>query len=343
MNSRHETKSWLTDAWALRVDDYPSVVRAAPDRLMIAVGTVSGDLFLIDVRSGAVITRRSVQQGSAPCVAWTRSGSVLATSGRDGVVALHDAAGSPLGSFAGPWGMVEHLTPLHQGERLAVASGRGVWITDLQGTILGEVSVPEGPIGAVASSPRGGQLAVAHPGAVTLLSLRRGMVEKLLPCAGNPISIAWSPGETILACATDDQLVRFYRLAGGRDAEISRFPSKPRALSWSADGERLAVGGAAPVSVWSFEDGGPVGIPPLQLRGHHALCTTVVFHPELPLLASGGDDQRVLLWSPTEDTDQRGTGLLEDTVTALVWVLRGELLLGADALGTLRAWRLRRG
>jgi WD40 repeat protein len=119
---------------------------------------------------------------------------------------------------------------------------------------------------------------------------------------------------------------------------MSGFPSKPRALAWSSDGKLLATGGDTAVTIWSFEGKGPEGKAPTVLVGHQALCTALAFHPKQPRLASGSDDMGVLVWDPRAGKTPVGFGFLEETVTVLAWAAGGRLLIGADALGSVRAW-----
>jgi WD40 repeat protein len=331
--------SWLTEAWLVHAGDYPTAFAAAPNGLRVAVSTAAGELFLVDARSGNVVARERAYPDGQACAAWRPDGSLLATA-QGGLITLRHANGAATATVAGPWSAIDHLLFLGDPERLAVVSGSTLWISDRDGTIALEVTVPDGPINTVALSSRGDQLALAHAEAITLLSLERGLLKKVLPCAGGPISLAWSPSDTMLASGTADHRVRLHHLAGGRDSEIVGFTSQARRLSWMANGQRLAVTGAAPVSIWSFEGNAPTAARPLWLRGHQALCTTVAFHPSRALLATGGDDKRVLVWPPIADTTPRGLGIMEDTVIALAWVLGGDLLLGADTLGTIRAWQL---
>lgn len=332
--------SWLTEAWVVHAGDYPTAFAVAPNGLRVAVTTTAGELFLADARSGKVVARERADPAGQASAAWAPSGSLLASAAHGGLITLRDANGAAIGTVAGPWSAIDHLLFLGDPERLAVVSGSTLWISARDGTMALEVTVHDGPINTLALSSRGDQLALAHAEAVAVLSLERGLLKKVLPCAGSPISLAWSPSDTMLASGTADHRVRLHHLAGGRDSEIVGFSSQARRLSWMANGQRLAVAGAAPVSIWSFEGNAPTAARPLWLRGHQALCTTVAFHPSQELLATGGDDKRVLVWTPVADSAPRGLGTMEDTVIALAWVLRGDVLVGADTLGTIRAWRL---
>jgi WD40 repeat protein len=173
---------------------------------------------------------------------------------------------------------------------------------------------------------------------VRLFALASRKTTRHLPWRGSLISLAWSPNGAVIACGTQESSVHFWRVASGRDSEMSGFPSKPRALAWSSDGNLLATGGDIAVTIWSFEGKGPEGKAPTVLVGHQALCTALAFHPKQPRLASGSDDTGVLVWDPRAIRTPVAFGFLDETVTVLAWTARGTLLIGADAVGTVRAW-----
>jgi WD40 repeat protein len=194
-------------------------------------------------------------------------------------------------------------------------------------------------IGALGFGPsRGAPLAIAHEGGVTLIARRGALSNRVLTCPGKPLSLAFSPDGAILACATEDRVVRLFWFGTSRSSEISTFSSVPRALSWSYAGGLLAIGGDPRVSLWSFTDSGSQGSEPVRLVGHRALCTALAFHPNGRTLASGGDDMRVLLWNAGESATPRELGALEDTIVRLCWSRSGRLLLAADATGSVSAW-----
>ena len=76
---------------------------------------------------------------------------------------------------------------------------------------------------------------------------------------------------------------------------MSGYPTKPRAMSWSAKGRFLATSGANAAILWPFHfKDGPMGKAPLQLGAREVLVTRVACHPKEELVAVGYQDGMVL-------------------------------------------------
>jgi WD40 repeat protein len=261
------------------------------------------------------------------------------TTGQDGRARLFDSTATQLAELGGGDEWPEQLAWSPTGERLAVARGRVASIWSQSGECIFETAPQESTITGMGWDRSGSTLALACYGGVQLVDAKSGAPVRRLPWRGSLISLAWSPDGRVIACATQECAVHFWRLTTGKDSEMSGFPSKPRALAWDAEGKSLATGGDAVVSVWSFRGKGPEGKPPQLLTGHQALCTTLAFHPCRPRLASGSDDTTVLVWAPSSGNRPTARASLSETVTSLQWARSGSVLVAADAAGRIEAWR----
>ncbi|HEX3525520.1 MAG TPA: TIR domain-containing protein [Thermoanaerobaculia bacterium] len=79
-----------------------------------------------------------------------------------------------------------------------------------------------------------------------------------------------------------------------------------------------------------------------MLHGHTGEVTALAFHPREPLLASGGADGAIHLWT-TGTWTSRGTLPGKEHIEKLVFSLDGKLLLSGDQAGQVRRWEPFRG
>jgi len=336
-----EEGSDLQQAWTVRVDHYVSALSVSHDGNLLAVGTDGGMVFVFDAKSGALRFRIAAHVGGVLSLDWSPRNRVLATAGQDGCARLYNERGSQLAELPGAGAWVERVAWAPDGEKLATASGNVASIWTALGELAWKTDAHESPVTGVAWNHQSSKLVTICYGGAQLFRVGPEPRARRFPWRGSLISLAWSPTGSVLACGTQECSVHFWRLATGQDSQMSGFPSKPRALAWDVRGELLATGGDTTVNVWSFDDRGPEGRPPIQLVGHDALCTALAFHPGEALLASGADDMQVLLWDPHRTSSPIGSGSLCETVTGLAWALNGNRLLGVDAVGTVRAWALK--
>jgi WD40 repeat protein len=331
----------LAEAWTATVDDYATALATSHDGTLLSVGTATGQLFVFDVATGSLRFRTLAHANGVLSLDWSPRERVLATSGQDGRAQLLDGDGRVLSELASDAAWVQRVAWAPDGRHLATASGTITRIWSASGQPVWRTDPHESAVTGLAWNGRGTELATACYGGVQLFRTASPSRARRLPWRGSLISLAWSPTDAVIACGTEAHSVHFWRVANGQDSEIYGFPSKPRALSWDASGKMLATGGDVSVSIWVFDGGGPEGRHPIRLAGHQALCTALAFHPQEAWLASGGDDMSVFLWKPNQATTPMAFGVLEDTLTGLAWTAHGNLLIGADAVGTVRAWHVK--
>jgi WD40 repeat protein len=334
-NPKHE----LPVVWSTNVDEYATALAVSTDGTLTAVGNAAGELRVFDSTSGDERFRLAAHRGAIMVAAWSPKQRWLATGGQDGAARLYDAQGVQLAELpsGAPW--VEHLAWAPDGQRLATAGGRVARLWTSDGKPLVETEAHESTLTGLCWNRKGTQLATACYGGVRLFDVGSGGCARHLPWQGSLISLSWSPTDAVIACGTQERSVHFWRLAKGRESEMSGFAAKPRALSWDAEGKLLATSGDTNIAIWSFDGKGPEGKPPTELVGHAALCTALAFHPSLTRLASGADDTGVIVWDPRRKTTPVAFGFLEETVTGLAWALGGRVLVGTDAAGRATAWR----
>ncbi|MCL4217703.1 MAG: protein kinase, partial [Candidatus Hydrogenedentes bacterium] len=169
----------------------------------------------------------------------------------------------------------------------------------------------------------------------------------------------WEPGNSVLKNAPADCSALTFspdsrRVAVGHETWITCFDlstgeescrwqtgERTFSMSFHPDGQRLAVGyyDSNAVSIYNADTGAPVTDLPLDANS----LTTVAWHPEGHLLATGGSDPRVRIW----DVDaRRRLSVLEahvEHVTPASFHWSGNLLLSGSWDGTARLWQISPG
>lgn len=164
--------------------------------------------------------------------------------------------------------------------------------------------------------------------------MEKGELLQELPWKGSLFQPHPSPDGATLACGCQDASVHFWRLASGRDSEMSGYPSKPRCLAWSSDSSLLATSAAQAVLVWSFLDG-PEGTTPHTLGLNARPISALSFHPEKNLLLSGAEDGILFLWDPISDATPRAMATMFGEVACVHWLPGAESFPAGDSSGYL--------
>lgn len=331
----------LTPSWRAEAGDYVTALGFSADGSRCAVGAASGQVLLLDARTGAELARIDAHPGGVLALAWSPKDALLATAGQDGAARLHRGEdGATVAAFrsdGAAW--VEQLAWAPDGARLAASAGRAVRLFRRGGEAIDALGPHASTVTGLGWGRDGRWLAVSCYGSVSLWDTSGESPMQALEWKGSLISLAWSPDRKVLACGSQDCSVHFWRLPGGQESEMRGYAFKPKALAWSADSTLLATGGDARVTIWDFGGKGPEGTRPILLEGHKGVVSDLAFCPGGALLASGAQDMGVIVWEPRQKSAFRGYGFLEDHVSRVAWHPGGDMLAAADGSGRVQAWK----
>lgn len=325
------------------VDEYPTALAWSRQGDLLLVADAAGSLTAFSAHDGAVVWK----QFHSECVMALASHparATVASAGQDGWVHVWDfATGDQACSVSVPEQWVEHLQWSPLGDYIAASSGRYCRVWTATGDLVWTSEEHDSTVSGIAWSPAGELLTTCY-GQVTIWQLPSSVPLQRFQWKGSLISLCLSPDGDIIACGSQDNSVHFWRRGSGKDSMMSGYTSKPAALDFDPSGSLLATGGSTAVTVWCFAAGGPEGTAPVELTVHTDVVTSLRFaHRKERLLASGGRDGGVVLWS----LDRRGEGApvaavaLVDAVEGVAWRPDDRALAIIDAGGGVSAFRIR--
>jgi hypothetical protein len=276
---------------------------------------------------------------------WHPQEPLLSSAAQDGCVKhwrlAADGAVLPDAEQPVAQGWIEDLAWRPDGRYLAVAAGRKVLVFDRLGQLRNTLDFATSTIAALAWNPRGTELAVAGHGSVLLVG---GTAERprqrRLSCPGSLLGCQWSPDSQVLAACRQDNSVHFWRVKTGREAAMTGYAAKPRAMAFSADSRHLVVGGGATMTAWEFSRTSPEGTAPAELSYHKSFVTAVCLSHDNGHLAAGDKDGVVSLWQGPLAAHPYYHFALPDSVVNLHWQERDgrQLFTAIDRCGNVGIW-----
>jgi WD40 repeat protein/DNA-binding SARP family transcriptional activator len=263
LTSVHDNRTWEIDPDRLQVRRTYSVGDVAgtvsSDGKVFALGSPTGQVRLLDLRSGEVRPLRGRHEGSVVKMLFTPDGRMLVSSGNDGEVIVWDVTrGAIAERLRGHSGLIWGLDLTSDGRTLVTSADDGraiVW--DLAGDrrLDRRFSVRTFPntsdvwyvvdvVRGVAVSPDGRTLAVTHrDGFVELLdtaTLQRRQTFRAM--RGFAASAAFSPDGHLLAVTGEGGHVTLWDGRTGASAgELRGLRADSQTLAFSPDGRLLAA------------------------------------------------------------------------------------------------------
>lgn len=247
----------------LRVPDLGGSVDLGPDgTVFVTEGPEdSGLVDLRDAQTGATVSSFVGHDADINDVAFSADGSLLATTGDDGLLRVWDPSTGALEAEVAGRGAVWGVSFSPDGSQVAAAwSEQGlVRIRDLTSDAPAvEVRADTWSLGDSTSfSPDGTQLAIAHE-PVIVVDTATGEQQNSFEVGPTPFSVAWSPDGRWIASAADEPMVRITSPESpDRQLTLVGHTAPVFELDWDEVGSRLATGSRdGTARVWEVTEGG---------------------------------------------------------------------------------------
>ncbi len=294
----------------LEVQAEAALAAFSPDSCLLALGGVEGAVFVLDVATGALLSRSDEERGRLiTSLVFSPDGRTLAAGSRDGTVS--------------------------------------VWATDHSHTLLRRIKAHPVAVSLLAFNADATTLASAGEGTAMLWDLSGARVRhgEVSPSLDAVAAVAFDPAHGQgLAMASEDSSVWLRDL--GRDRAEPRLPRGQddalTSVAYSPDGQWLAAGTeGAQIQLWHADRFATLGSSASGL-GHTDRVSAVAFSPDGLTLASGGRDNAVFLWEPQAQPvplPQRLPLRLEKEVTSVAFSPGdGHLLAIGSRSGTITLW-----
>ncbi len=263
-------------------------------------------------------------------------GDHLLTGGDDGrfLRIAPDGTINELANFGSKW---VDCVAASNGLR-ACSSGRKAYIWTYGRSEAAELE-HSSTVGGLAFDAKGGRLAVAHYGGVTVWEQKKHRWKKTkLFWQGSHGAITFSPDGKFIVTAMQENALHGWRLRGKIDLAMTGYPAKAKSFAWVGETPYLATSGGYEAICWPFDGPqGPMERPPLCVAQHgENIATCVEAFPLLNAVFVGFQDGAVLV-SELEDSKDvmalRGPTGIE--VTAISINQPQSHLLVGDARGHL--------
>jgi RNA polymerase sigma factor (sigma-70 family) len=299
--------------WPLRAGNKPATletesefvqpIRAlaySPDGNVIAMATTKPEVQIRDASSGDVLRVLRGHTSEVNCLAFSKSGQVLASGSDDHTVRLFDMATAQETAIFLQDGEVYALAFTRDDKSLACAGSDGVLrLWDVaSGKEAKRFPVHKAAVYALAAAPDGRTLVAAGAdGTMSIWDLRGEREPGRLKGHTAAIRALAFSATGVLASAGDDYLIKLWEPALDRErATLAPHENPVKALAFTPSGRTLVSGSLdQSLRVW---DGGTGELRTI-LRGHKSCVTTLAIHPRGKDLISGGLDTMALRWRGT--------------------------------------------
>ena len=316
-----------------QMDDCVETIAISPFDGRVAVGSLSGETWTIDVDGKVVLP--DTHDFGVGALAWSPISPSLVSGGLDGLVRLLGDDGTCIQTFFGK-GWVSAINWRLDGREFSAAIGKQVIrvsVSDDGNAVETARHSLNSTATCLAYTSNGQRLGVGSYGGISWFEEADEMVRHF-PWKGAPLAISVSPNGKWVATGNQDASVHCWKLWAADDLQMSGYETKIQHLDWDPTSRYLALGSIADISLWDFSGRGPKGSTPIQLAGHARHLVALKYQPNSSMLMSAGAEGTICLWNPASDRRSLvANANIGEEPTCATWSKDGKSVFVGTALG----------
>ncbi len=279
------------------INDKVLSVAYSPDGGKVVCGTQGGNVYCWDVFTGQKFVSFNSYAGNIKTISYSPDGNWLLTAG-SALNIWNANTGLKVRNFSGFSGWINSASFSSDGNK--IVSGGYDKIVHIWDVVTGAesqtfTSSSTGAVNAVALSPDGSRVASAgENGIIYLWQTKTGnlLYEFIGHKNGVNDIIFTSDGNKLISCGSDGNIKIWQVKYGTEYMNLFEDNYPIRALSLSPNGRKLASASSEVMRVWDLDSGKVVS----KVTGHRDEVRTVALSPDNRIIASGGNDNTIILW-----------------------------------------------
>jgi WD40 repeat protein len=280
-------------------------------------------------------------------LAWQPRGTLFATAGQDGAIALWDSGSAKVVKRWKPSpAATQALAFSPDGGILASAAGKQVTLWSASGEKIHAFAPAASSAVALAFDRPGTDLGVALNGEIAVHRIQSssqgdGRYEtRRYKWPAACLTVNFSGNGRFLASGMADGSLHFWNRSTGKDSQMRGYDGKLELVGWSDNSRYLASCTGNELVLWDFSGRGPEGTRPLVLNGHTDRIDAFAWQTGGEHLVSGGRDWRLNLWRPGKATQPLDVQMLDSEISAARWSPDGKRLAVGEKKGRVTIYEL---
>jgi WD40 repeat protein len=336
-----QTPSRIEWGWRYQLADHVTRVRCSPDGAQLAVGSLAGEVVILDSATGDVVAKLGEHAMGTLDLEWSPDGRRLATAGQDGRVVVwnmdtYEAINEVRESG---WALVVRWNT--SGSQFVGCIGKRTVLCSYDGVVLGWFGDQVSTVTDAVWWPDDRRVGLLAYGGVRWFGSGRPKLtpDKFWQWKGSPLRGTVSPSGRYLAHGNQDNSIHLWVMSNESELQMGGYPAKVEVLQWNRNGDYLAAGTIGGTTVWDCSGKGPRGRSALTCGGHDRRVTALAWQRHGDVLVTGSADKRLHWYNPTNKGrsagKEKGSFSVESEVSDLAFLPDDQTIAVALSDGTV--------